>query len=48
MVPKDSYMLRFQRPETKNMARYFKNATTVTSLASGGIEPGPNRAICLG
>jgi len=46
-VPKVAHMLRLHRPEAKNVACYFKNALAVTSLASGGTELGPNRAICL-
>jgi len=34
-------MLRLHIPEAKN-------PLVVTSLASGGSEPVPNRAICLG
>jgi len=47
-VPQVAHMLRLHRPEAKNVVGYFKNAVAVTSLASGGTKPGPNRAICLG
>jgi len=46
-VPKVAHMLRLHRPEAKNVASYFKNVVAVTSLVSGGTEPGPNRVICL-
>jgi len=39
-VPKEAHMLRLHRPEAKN-------SLVVTSLASGGFETVPNRAICL-
>jgi len=34
-------MLRLHKPEAKN-------PPAITSLASGGTEPVPNKAICLG
>jgi len=40
-VPKEAHMLRLHRPKAKN-------PLDVTSLASGGSESVPNKAICLG
>jgi len=41
LVPKEAHMLWLHRPEAKN-------PLVVTSLASDGSKPVPNRAICLG
>jgi len=44
---KRSYRLRLNRPEAEKVAKNFKNAIVVASLASGVRESGPNSTICL-